>query len=116
MTAVAADITSDVPTLKLHHLEYLYDQAQFVPAYAPGTRTTIEDSKFAQRDGYAKLIQDTKIKLAQNVEQARLADQRLFQQEVNQLKKISKQLKGSAKMHAGQAKKLDKIAGKYMNK
>jgi len=87
MTAVAADITSDVPTLKLHHLEYLYDQAQFVPAYAPGTRTTIEDSKFAQRDGYAKLIQDTKIKLAQNVEQARLADQRLFQQEVNQLKK-----------------------------
>jgi len=87
MTAVAADITSDVPTLKLHHLEYLYDQAQFVPSYAPGTRTTIEDSKFAQRDGYAKLIQDTKNKLAEDVERTRLADKRIFQQEVDQLKK-----------------------------
>jgi len=87
MTAVAADITSDVPTLKLHHLEYLYDQAQFVPAYAPGTRTTVEDSKFAQRDGYAKLIQDTKIKLAEDIERTKLADKRIFQQEVDQLKK-----------------------------
>ena len=87
MTAVAADITSDVPTLKLHHLEYLYDQAQFVPAYAPGTRTTIENSKFAQRDGYAKLIQDTKIKLSEDIERARLADQRLHQKEINELKK-----------------------------
>ena len=32
------------------------------------------------------------------------------------LKKIGKQLKGSAKMHASQAKKLDGIAGKYMDK
>tara|TARA_Y100000401_G_scaffold116745_1_gene123283 strand:- start:2964 stop:3083 length:120 start_codon:yes stop_codon:yes gene_type:complete len=32
------------------------------------------------------------------------------------LQKISKQLKGSAKMHGKQAKKLDKLAGKYMNK
>jgi len=32
------------------------------------------------------------------------------------LEKISKQLKGSAKMHANQAKKLEKLAGKYMNK
>ena len=32
------------------------------------------------------------------------------------LQKISKQLKGSAKTHAGQAKKLDKLAGKYMEK
>jgi len=32
------------------------------------------------------------------------------------LQKISKQLKGSAKMHAGQAKKIDKLAGKYMEK
>ena len=87
MTAVAADITSDVPTLKIHHLEYLYDQAQFVPAYAPGTRTTIEDSKFAQRDGYNKLIQDTKIKLAEDVERTRLAELRLEQQEIDELKK-----------------------------
>ena len=87
MTAVAADITSDVPTLKLHHLEYLYDEAQFVPSYAPGTRTTIEDSKFAQRDGYAKLIQDTKNKLAEDVERVRLSDQRLEQQRINELKK-----------------------------
>ena len=32
------------------------------------------------------------------------------------LQKISKQLKGSAKMHVGQAKKIDKLAGKYMSK
>ena len=32
------------------------------------------------------------------------------------LQKISKQLKGSAKMHASQAEKLDKLTGKYMNK
>lgn len=87
MTAVAADITSDVPTLKIHHLEYLYDQAQFVPSYAPGTRTTIEDSKFAQKDGYAKLIQDTKNKLAEDVERTRLSNLRLEQQRIDKLKK-----------------------------
>ena len=32
------------------------------------------------------------------------------------LKKIEGQLKGSAKMHGKQAKKINKIAGKYMNK
>lgn len=89
MTAVAADIVGEngVPTLGIHHLEYLYDQAQFVPSYAPGTRTTIEDSKFAQRDGYNKLIQDTKTKLAEDVERTRLAELRLEQQEIDELKK-----------------------------
>jgi len=32
------------------------------------------------------------------------------------LEKIAKQLRGSAKMHASQAKKLTKLAGKYMDK
>jgi len=39
-----------------------------------------------------------------------------MKKQVKDLQKISKQLKGSAKMHASQAKKLDKLAGKYMNK
>ena len=42
-----------------------------------------------------------------------------MKKEIKDLKKIQKQLRNSAKMHAAQADKIDsviKIAGKYMNK
>ena len=42
-----------------------------------------------------------------------------MKKEINDQKKIQKQLRGSAKMHAEQADKIEgviKIAGKYMNK
>jgi len=42
-----------------------------------------------------------------------------MKKEVKDLKKIQKQLRGSAKMHAAQAEKIEnviKIAGKYMDK
>tara|TARA_R100001015_G_C4503211_1_gene77117 strand:+ start:125 stop:247 length:123 start_codon:yes stop_codon:yes gene_type:complete len=40
----------------------------------------------------------------------------MTKQDVKTLKTIQKQLLNSTKMHAEQAKKLGKIAGKYMNK
>ena len=42
-----------------------------------------------------------------------------MKKEIKNLKEIQKQLRGSAKMHAAQADKIEgviKIAGKYMNK
>ena len=90
MTAVAADITGEngvIPTLGIHHLEYLYNQAQFIPAYAPGTRTTIEDSNFVQKDGYDKLVQETKSKLTDDAEAVRISTKKSFQQKVNEEKK-----------------------------
>ena len=67
--AVAKDVKSTNPTFSIHHLEYLIETAEYShqgqkDANGIAKKTTIENSNFRGKDGYATLLSDVRSNLA----------------------------------------------------
>jgi len=62
---VADEVGQEQNRLELHHLDYLYNDALYIPSYAPNTRVTYAEGKFKDKDANYSLIQKTETKLAE---------------------------------------------------
>ena len=62
---VADEVGQEQNRLELHHLDYLYNDALYIPSYAPNTRVTYAEGKFKDKDANYSLIQKTESKLAE---------------------------------------------------
>ena len=82
---VAAEVGSDQARLKLHHLNYLFEDALYTPSYAPNTRVTYQDGNFKDKDANASLIQKTETRLAEEQIRRDRASKTAAQNEINQL-------------------------------
>ena len=82
---VAAEVGSDAPRLQLHHLDYLYEDALYIPSYAPNTRVTYEDGNFKDKNANYSLIQKTETKLAEEQIRRDRASKTVAQNEINDL-------------------------------
>ena len=80
---VAEEVTSEQGRLKLHHLNYLYEDALYVPSYAPNTRVTYEQGKFKDKDANYSLIQDVDTELSDKEYRREIAAKRKAQRELD---------------------------------
>ena len=62
---VADEVGQEQNRLELHHLDYLYNDALYIPSYAPNTRVTYAEGKFKDKDANYSLIQKTETRLAE---------------------------------------------------
>ena len=82
---VADEVGQEQNRLELHHLDYLYNDALYVPSYAPNTRTTYAEGKFKDKDANYSLIQKTETKLAEIQLRRDRASKSIAQTELDEL-------------------------------
>jgi len=82
---VADEVGQDQSRLELHHLDYLYNDALYIPSYAPNTRVTYAEGKFKDKDANYSLIQKTETKLAEIQIRRDRASKSIAQSEIDDL-------------------------------
>ena len=82
---VADEVGQEQNRLGLHHLDYLYNDALYIPSYAPNTRVTYAEGKFKDKDANYSLIQKVETKLAEQQIRRDRAAKSIAQTELDEL-------------------------------
>jgi len=90
-STVATEIGQDQNRLDVHHLEYLFDGALFIPSYAKNTRVKYKDGKFKDIDANASLIQKIQTDKAIQNERSKRTNTSIAQGEIDYLDQEYKQ-------------------------
>jgi hypothetical protein len=82
---VADEVGQEQNRLELHHLDYLYNDALYIPSYAPNTRVTYAEGKFKDKDANYSLIQKTESRLTEQQIRRDRAAKSIAQTELDEL-------------------------------
>ena len=82
---VADEVGQEQNRLQLHHLDYLYNDALYIPSYAPNTRVTYAEGKFKDKDANYSLIQKVETKLTEQQIRRDRAAKSIAQTELDEL-------------------------------
>ena len=82
---VADEVGQEQNRLELHHLDYLYNDALYIPSYAPNTRVTYAEGKFKDKDANYSLIQKVESRLVEQQIRRDRASKSIAQTELDEL-------------------------------
>ena len=82
---VADEVGQEQNRLELHHLDYLYNDALYIPSYAPNTRVTYAEGKFKDKDANYSLIQKVESSLVEQQVRRDRASKSIAQTELDEL-------------------------------
>ena len=82
---VADEVGQEQNRLELHHLDYLYNDALYIPSYAPNTRVTYAEGKFKDKDANYSLIQKVESSLVEQQIRRDRASKSIAQTELDEL-------------------------------
>ena len=82
---VADEVGQERNRLELHHLDYLYNDALYIPSYAPNTRVTYAEGKFKDKDANYSLIQKVESRLIEQQIRRDRAAKSIAQTELDEL-------------------------------
>lgn len=82
---VADEVGQEQNRLELHHLDYLYNDALYIPSYAPNTRVTYAEGNFKDKDANYSLIQKVESRLVEQQIRRDRASKSIAQTELDEL-------------------------------